>query len=589
VKISEMHVTNYRCFGAKVSLKLDENNLVVLCGKNNSGKSTLLSAYEMFVTAAREALSEDFFQKKPENNIQIELAIRAEGDDDLENKALKKYWDKDNVARIRKTWKAVGEKGEKESFAPDESKWIEGGAGGFDTLLQHACPAPVWIKGSQSPEDLLLLLKTLVQDAILKELVKHETYQAAIDAVSKLDELILRTPYAVDIQTNMNQAIGSVFPGVKFKIKNEPPKDVGDLLKGSTAIEITENDRPDLGFSGHGHGVRRQFVLSTLRGLAMQLDEVRKTPKARKPENFKIQKIEENKQRSKSKMLLFEEPELFLHPSAIRSVRNLLFTLANHSEFQIMAATHSAVLIDLSRPHTTLVRVTPSDAGSSVTQVSNSLFSEEDRERMKMLNYFDPFVCEAFFADKVILVEGDTEAVALRCIMARMREIEQSPMLNDIHVVNCGTKMNLPFFQNVLTHFSIPHFVFHDIDSRLTSTGAASPAWTMNERIWLSVEESRKKNVSAYRFVFDTEFESAHGYVHDAALGKPYSAFQHASAWDLTDIAIPAVRYLRAVLSGKAGEQETSQDQLEKIHPPAQTSDAILIEQADAENSHLSQ
>ncbi len=34
-----------------------------------------------------------------------------------------------------------------------------------------------------------------------------------------------------------------------------------------------------------------------------------------------------------------------------------------------------------------------------------------------MINLFNPHVCEAFYADKVILVEGDTEAIVYRALL----------------------------------------------------------------------------------------------------------------------------------------------------------------------------
>ncbi|MES1190568.1 MAG: AAA family ATPase [Steroidobacter sp.] len=547
-------------------MEIDDNNLIFLCGKNNSGKSTVLVAYEMFVVANREAELQDFFQKEPNNHIVIEASVRAETEADKGHQALAKLWDANGVAKIRKTWRGVGQKGEKETFDPSASQWKDGGAGGFDTLLQNACPTPVWIRGTSTPEEVLALLRTLVQETILRNIENEKVYADAIAAIQMLDLAITQNEYVASLQKNLNNAITAIFPRVSFAIKNDGTKDVTELFRSTATIEIREDQHPSLGFANHGHGVRRQFIMSAFRGLALQLDEVKKAARQRKAENYQISEIVLAAGTAKSRMLLVEEPELFLHPSAIRSVRDLLFLLASSSEFQVVAATHSPVVIDLARPHTTLARVcATADNGTVLHQVSNTLFSDDERETMKMLNYFDPYVCEAFFSSKVILVEGDTEAVAIRQLLSRMKNESPDPVLDELHVVNCGTKMNIPFFQNVLTHFHIDHYVLHDMDSKLSANGNKSPAWALNERIWENILMSRASGVAAARYVFQTEFESANGYSLDEAVGKPFSAFREAAKWQLNDDSKAAVRYVRHIVSGDTLEPEFTQEILENL------------------------
>ena len=572
MRIVRLTIKNFRSVGAvdgnhAVNLEIDDNDLIFLCGSNNSGKSTILAAYEMFVIANRESEQHDFHGRDTNNHIEIEASIRAENDADRNHRALALLWNAEGIAKIRKTWREIGDKGTKESFHPVQG-WQEGGAGGFDTLLQNACPTPVWIKGNSTPEEVLTLLRTLVQETILKNVATEQVYADAIAAIRLLDTAITHNDYATSLQRNLNAAVTTIFPRISFTIRNDGTKDVIDLFRSTATIEIQEEQHPNLGFSSHGHGVRRQFVMSAFRGLATQLDEVKRTAKQRRSENYKIADVTAEPGKSKSRMLLIEEPELFLHPAAIRSVRNLLFALSSSSEFQVMAATHSPVIIDLSRPHTTLARVTASETqGTSVYQVSSTLFSDEDRETMKMLNNFDPYVCEAFFASRVILVEGDTEAVAIRELIRRWREQQPNPTLDELHVVNCGTKMNMPFFQKVLTHFRIPHSIFHDLDQRLDKNGDRSPAWTLNERIWADILAARALNVAASRFVFNTEFESANGYTTDDSVGKPFTAFRQAASWDLDDENRAAIRFLRLVMSDTPHDPEFTQQILENLAP----------------------
>ena len=153
---------------------------------------------------------------------------------------------------------------------------FSGGAGGFDTLLQNACPDPVWVEGLTSPEDVISILKTLVKETILKSAAESDAYSAAITAIQKLQGEIERSEYAGQIATRLNGAIASVFPNINCAISNRGELDFSKLLSPQTDIEVQETDKPGLTLDCQGHGVRRQFILSAMSGLAGQLMETQK-------------------------------------------------------------------------------------------------------------------------------------------------------------------------------------------------------------------------------------------------------------------------------------------------------------------------
>ena len=570
MRLQKLIVKNFRGIGTDeagngAELVFDNNNLIFICGENNCGKSSFLHAYEMLVLAANKAVKSDFYQEAIENPIQIEAWVIAESAEDRAHRALARLWDENGLAKVRKTWTEFDGVGNKESYDP-ENGWQQGGAGGFDTLLQNALPKPIWIRGATTPEEVITLLQTLVQETILKQVAQRPVYQEALDAVTRLEQAIREDEYTGSLQSHLNDAISHVFPAVSFRLKNEGERDITDLFKRQTSITISELGRPELGFMHHGHGVRRQFIVSAFRGLASQLEEAKKTPKQRKEENFVLDDLAPVEGRSKSKMLLIEEPELFLHPEAIRSVRDLIYYLGSTSDFQILAATHAPIMVDLSKPHTTLARAERRPDGSiQLNQVSSDLFDADERDRMKMLNYFDPYVCEAFFTNFALLVEGDTECVALRRLTARMAETPEHQAIAGLHIVNCGTKNNIPFFQKVLTHFRIPYWVFHDLDARLNGAGNINSAWTLNQRIWDQIQASRQSGISANRCVFNAEFESGNGYEHDPAIGKPFSAYLEAGRWNITDETKSAVKFLRVIAGASNLDQEFTPEFLERL------------------------
>lgn len=564
MKITKLKIKNFRAIGSEgIEINLENNNLVFLIGKNNAGKSSILFAYEMFVIAKKKAIESDFFHKNLSNNIEIEVWIKTENDNDskeIDRLKLSKNFNQEKIAKIKKIWSEVTSEGKQKSWNIEEESWEDKNLGGLDTILQSTCPTPIWIEGLTSSEDIIKLLQDLVKETIISKMKDTEVYKKADIAVQNLQKEIANNEYVYKIAEQLNNAISNISPDISCKLISNGDHDFIKTLGTQTNIEINQINKPVLSLEKHGHGTRRQFILSAIKQLSTPLTEIQKTKAQRSDKNLVIHdKINS----SKSKMLLFEEPELFLHPEAIFSVIEVLYSLAEKSEFQMMVATHAPVMIDLSKNHTTLIRViNDSNKGTYIVQPPSTLFDENERNRMIMLNRFNPHICEAFFADRVILVEGDTETIAVRTLLEKFKEEQILEPSEHIHVVNCGSKMNIPLFQKVLNHFKITYYVLHDIDSNKNDKN--NSAWTINDKIWDEIEKSENEEIR--RFVFTLNFEDAHKYKQNNELGKPFSAYQEVSKWDINDTSKPIIKYLRVILKKDKLEQFFSPNELEKIH-----------------------
>jgi len=158
-----------------------------------------------------------------------------------------------------------------------------------------------------------------------------------------------------------------------------------------------------------------------------------------------------------------------------------------------------------------------------------------------MINRFNPNVCESFYADLVLLVEGDTEAIVFRDLLERFFPEKE------VYVLNTGSKNNMPFFQEILTHFVIRHFIVHDTD---TSDKASS--WTLNKKIWQQVEKSNKNTAGlARRYVFKNNFEEDHMYNKERKIadGKPLAAFNFVQEINSLDSDKKCVVFLKDMCS----------------------------------------
>ena len=102
-------------------------------------------------------------------------------------------------------------------------------------------------------------------------------------------------------------------------------------------------------------------------------------------------------------IILFEEPELYLHSSNKRKFRNTLYQIAEQDDYQIICVSHDPQLIDMGREHTSLARFVNKKNGETIIyQAGDNVFSkdEETKDRVPMLNRFNPHICETFFLMK---------------------------------------------------------------------------------------------------------------------------------------------------------------------------------------------
>jgi predicted ATP-dependent endonuclease of OLD family len=210
-------------------------------------------------------------------------------------------------------------------------------------------------------------------------------------------------------------------------------------------------------------------------------------------------------------MLLIDEPETALHPSAVRAAKEHLYTLASEAGWQVMLSTHHPAFIDPLKDHTTIVRLHRVDAHlpPNIYRSEKIKFTEEEMENLKALMLFDSNVSEMFFGGHIVIVEGDTEFAALHEAM-RINEarfpIDQRPL-----IIRARGKATIAILIRILAHFKIDFSVLHDIDSPKTKDGKrASPAYSTNKNIADTISAARAEGVSIVYRCSCPNFEQHH-------------------------------------------------------------------------------
>ena len=162
-------------------------------------------------------------------------------------------------------------------------------------------------------------------------------------------------------------------------------------------------------------------------------------------------------------VLLFEEPELFLHPHGRRHLFRLLCELADNG-VQVIYTTHNQDFVDLKRMESVRLVHKTLDEGTKVRAPNVSLVPEGWQKRIKHLQAPNN---EAFFARSVILVEGATEAVAIRYLANIM-----NPLLDldyrDCSILDVGGKPAIAIMIRIMAALGKKVLAVYDTDSNKT-------------------------------------------------------------------------------------------------------------------------
>lgn len=157
-------------------------------------------------------------------------------------------------------------------------------------------------------------------------------------------------------------------------------------------------------------------------------------------------------------VLLIEEPEVYLHPHARRYFYSVLRELSEEGT-QVFYTTHSTEFVNIDHyENVNIVRKNPS-RGTYICQGRNITIEPTSREGLKLSTEFDARRNELFFAEKIMIVEGETEENALPYLFQlKGKDINKE----SISIVNAKSVTNIKFFIKIIKSLGIPFVVLMD-------------------------------------------------------------------------------------------------------------------------------
>jgi predicted ATPase len=231
-------------------------------------------------------------------------------------------------------------------------------------------------------------------------------------------------------------------------------------------------------------------------------------------------------------VLLIEEPELLLTPQAQRYLYRLLRRFAEGGN-QVLYSTRSPSFVDAAH-HEEIVRLDRLGSNRWIRRTDPAALSDADRVRLAA--EFDHERSEMFFAEVVVLVEGQTERLSFPFIF---RAMGHDPDAEGVAIVEVGGKANLPMAATLLEQLAIPFVVVHDADR-----GPESAA--LDARIRFA-----SANAPIIRLVPD--FEGAAGIPsHDDKPRHAWERFAHSGPHRVPEPLARVVRDAEALLARRA-------------------------------------
>jgi putative ATP-dependent endonuclease of the OLD family len=156
-------------------------------------------------------------------------------------------------------------------------------------------------------------------------------------------------------------------------------------------------------------------------------------------------------------VFLIEEPEMFLHPQQSRAFYDTLRNISENN--QVIYTTHSSHFTSV--PSFNEIRRVAKDISQRTTVVQSSL-PDIDQIRHRLFQQLTQDRSELFFADHVVLVEGQTERTAFP-EWARRMGVDVNR--RNISIIEVGGKKSLTLFLDVVSSLQIPVTVVFDTDS----------------------------------------------------------------------------------------------------------------------------
>ncbi len=463
----------------------------LLVGPNNSGKSSIIDAIRAFYEKdgfrfKKETDLPFLGASDPESWIDLEFSLTDEEHDSLADD----YKNRKKFLRVRKFFHTSARTHDNKPAAGSIFGYKSDGAlstepfygaknvqsGKFGDLVYIPAISKVDEHAKLSgPSALRDLLSSIMSDVV----ESGAAYSDLAGSVQRFSEAIRDEKTADDrslrgFEDELNVLLKPWESAFRLTF---PPPSAAEIIKSMLAWDLVDNAHgKPLGIDNYGSGFQRHFIYSLIQ---VGSRYIAKKP-GKKAKDFVPDLT----------LVLFEEPEAFLHPPQQEILARDLGAIASSGAWQVVCATHSAHFVSRNtadipaivrlRRRAGLVEKYQIDAGAwesivdanqainaiatKYPKMAKTLAAADSKPEMEALKYFlwlNADRSSMFFANHVLLVEGPADVGLINRLVGDGRI---GAGASGLYVLDCIGKYNIHRFMTLLSHLGVQHSVLHDSD-----------------------------------------------------------------------------------------------------------------------------
>lgn len=460
-RLSQISIQNFRAC-ADVSLPLE--SCTPLVGLNNSGKSTILNAIQWVLKPTGLSFS-DFGNS--EGQVIVSACVEGISKEILDRipepkhrKAIEPYCLNGRLW-IRVVATKPGAKGfvqevwDIEKCAADQApvEW-RGYPTGLPQAVSSLLPEPLYVEAMQDvTEDLGkakagTTIKGLLDEIMIPVLKAHTELGTALDTIKNIltSDGDNRSEHLETFDNAATKALSHFFPGLALDLDLQVV-DIKEFFKAGD-LHVTDKQTGDRRrFDQIGTGAQRAIQMALIRHLA----------DTRSPDLAT----------SARRLLLIDEPELYLHPQGIRRLRTALAQLAELG-FQVIFSTHSPMMLCRENaPAAVLVRNSQNTGVVAQKPLQEAVEQALDNAPSQARTLFElGNISEIYFCETIVICEGKTDQRLLP--LAYEIIYQRPPEMDHISFISLGSCSGISKALSVLSAMGISAVAVADLDFSYT-------------------------------------------------------------------------------------------------------------------------
>jgi len=480
MKVESIIIHNFRSIKEQ-TIYLNDYSLLI--GANNSGKTNIIDAIRVFYEKDIKFNKNRDFPKFPtDGDCWIDIKYKL-GQDEF-NSLRDEYKVEENKLSVKKY--LISERYADRIKANQSNIYAYEQGGGLSKNLFYGAKAVaegklgdiLFIPEITRADEYTKMsgpsaLRNILEFVVKKVVRKSGSFEKLSTAFEEFNE---RFQKETDIEgysiAKLNKEINSEIEGwgTSFGLEiNQIKPD--EIIKNLIRHYLVDKNMPDqeMDLTAFGQGLQRHLIYVLIKLSA----KYKESPAPKERKEFA----------PNMNLILFEEPEAFLHPSQQEIMNNSLKEVSMGVSEQVLISTHSSHFVSKNSDdipsmiklrkeitETEICQITKSDLEDLMKEnkelksiLGKSITSKDlDLESFWYSLWLDPDRCCAFFADLVLICEGASEKVLLD-LMNKEKKISFGN--KRIYILNSAGKENIHRYMNLFHKLGIFHSVLFDGDN----------------------------------------------------------------------------------------------------------------------------